>query len=110
MYSVLNALSEYTYFYISKNITLYTFLLDFKIVESLQCILKTKMPLTVLNCYTIVTVLNCHTILIKNVCRLLCKSMLPTMLINLCVKLKHLHLASYVGVEKLTSKINAALR
>ena len=40
MYSVLNTLSEYTYSYISKNITLYTFLLVFKIVESVQCILK----------------------------------------------------------------------
>ena len=40
MYSVLNTLSEYTYFYISKNITSYTFLLVFKIVESLQCILE----------------------------------------------------------------------
>ena len=40
MYSVLNTLSEYTNFYISKNITSYTFLLVFKIVESLQCILK----------------------------------------------------------------------
>ena len=40
MYSVLNTLSEYTYFYISKDITLYTFLLVFKIMESLQCILK----------------------------------------------------------------------
>ena len=39
MYSVWNTLSEYTYFYISKNITSYTFLLVFKIVESLQCIL-----------------------------------------------------------------------
>ena len=42
MYSVLNTLSEYTYFYISKNITSYTFVLVFKIVESLQCILKGK--------------------------------------------------------------------
>ena len=42
MYSVLNTLSEYTYFYISKNITSYTFLLIFKIVESLQCILNDK--------------------------------------------------------------------
>ena len=33
MYSILNTLSEYTYFYISKNITS-------KIVESLQCHLK----------------------------------------------------------------------
>ena len=40
MYSILNTLSEYTYFSISKNITSYTFLLVFKIVESLQCILK----------------------------------------------------------------------
>ena len=39
MYSVLNTLSEYAYFYISKNIS-YNFLLVFKIVESLQCILK----------------------------------------------------------------------
>ena len=38
--SVLNTLSDYTYFYISKKITSYTFLLVFKIVESLQCILK----------------------------------------------------------------------
>ena len=42
MYSVLNVLSEYTYFYISKSITPYTFLLVFKIVERLQCILKFK--------------------------------------------------------------------
>ena len=40
MYSVLSTLSEYTYFYISKNITSYTFFPVFKIVESLQCILK----------------------------------------------------------------------
>ena len=40
MYSLLNTLSEYTYFYISKNITSHTFLLVFKIVESLQCILN----------------------------------------------------------------------
>ena len=40
MRSVLNTISEYTYFYISKNITSYTFLLVFKIVESLKCILK----------------------------------------------------------------------
>ena len=61
---------------------------------------KTKMSLAVLNC---------HTILIENVCRLLCKSMLPTMFIKLCIKWKHIHLASYVGVEKLTSKVNADL-
>ena len=40
MYSVLNTLSEYIYFYISKNITSYTFVFVFKIVKSLQCILK----------------------------------------------------------------------
>ena len=42
MYVVLNTLSEYTYFYISKSVTLYTFLPIFKIVESLQCILKSS--------------------------------------------------------------------
>ena len=41
MYSVLNTLSEYTYFYISKDITLYAFSLVFKIVQSLQCIPNT---------------------------------------------------------------------
>ena len=40
MYSVLNTLSEYTCLYISKNITSYTFLLVFKVVENLQYILK----------------------------------------------------------------------
>ena len=40
MHCVLNILSEYTYFYISKNSTSYTFFLLFKIVESLQCILN----------------------------------------------------------------------
>ena len=40
MYSVLNTLSEYTCFYISKDNTLYTFLLVFKIVERLHFILK----------------------------------------------------------------------
>ena len=38
----MNTLSEYTYFYIHKNITSYTFLLIFKIVERLQSILNTK--------------------------------------------------------------------
>ena len=57
---------------------------------------KTKMPLTILYC---------HTILIENVCRLLSKSLF----IKMCIKLKHIHLASYLGVEKLTSKVNAAL-
>ena len=46
MYSVLNTRSEYTYFYISKNITSYTFLLVLKIVESRQCILKNKYTFT----------------------------------------------------------------
>ena len=40
MYSVLNTLSEYKCFYISKNTISYTFFLVFKIFESLQCILK----------------------------------------------------------------------
>ena len=40
MYSAMSTLSEYTHFYISKNITSYTFLLVFKIVESLQYILN----------------------------------------------------------------------
>ena len=46
-------------------------------------VFKAKIPLTVFNC---------HTILIENVCRLLCKSVLPIMFIKLCVKLKHIHL------------------
>ena len=40
IYSILNILSEYKWFYLSKNITSYTFLLVLKIVERLQCILK----------------------------------------------------------------------
>ena len=40
MYSVLNTISEYTYFYISKTITSCTCLLVFRIVESLQNIFK----------------------------------------------------------------------
>ena len=55
------------------------------------------------------TVLNYHTILIENVCRLLCKSMLATIFIKLCVKLKHIHLALYVGLEKLVANVNGAL-
>ena len=35
--------------------------------------------------------------------------MLPAMFIKMCVKIKQIHLASYVEVEKLTSKLNAAL-
>ena len=43
MYGVLNTLSEHTYFYISKNISLYTlFLLVFKIAKNLQCIFKSN--------------------------------------------------------------------
>ena len=42
MYNVLNTLSEYTYSSISKKITSYTFLLVFKIIESLQRILNLK--------------------------------------------------------------------
>ena len=67
----------------------------------LPCVVfKAEMPLTVFHC---------HKILIENVCRLSCKSMLPTMFIKMCVKLKYIHLASYVEVQKLTSKVNAAL-
>ena len=55
------------------------------------------------------TVFHCHTILIVNVCRMLCKPMLLSMFIKMCVKLNHIHLASYMEVEKLASKINAAL-
>ena len=62
-------------------------------------VFKTKMHLTVLNCYANV---------IENVCRLLCTSMLPTMFIKLCLKLKHIHLTSYVNEEKLAAKVNAA--
>ena len=40
IYSVLNTLSEHTYFYISKNIISYTFLLVFNIVQILHSILK----------------------------------------------------------------------
>ena len=38
MYSVLNTLSEYTFFYILEKLLHYVLL--FKIVESLQCIIK----------------------------------------------------------------------
>ena len=45
MYNALNTLSEYTYFYISKNIAALTslLLLVFKIVESLQCIINSNL-------------------------------------------------------------------
>ena len=42
MYRVLNTVSEYTSFYISKNITSYNFSFVFKIVKSRQCILNKK--------------------------------------------------------------------
>ena len=45
------------------------------------------------------TVFNYHTILIENVCKLSCKSMLPTMFIKMCVKLKHIYLSPYVEKE-----------
>ena len=61
---------------------------------------KTKLPLTVLHC---------HTVLIENVWRLLCKSMLPSMFIKMCVRLKHILWVSNVELEKLTWKVNAAL-
>ena len=64
------------------------------------CADKTKMLLTVFHC---------HTVPNENVCGLLCKSMLPNMFIKMCVKLKQIHLASYLEVEKLTSKVNASL-
>ena len=67
------------------------------------------LPCMVYKTKILLTVFHCHTILIENVCRLSCKSMLPTMFIKMCVKLKHIHLASSVEVEKLTSKVNAAL-
>ena len=34
--------------------------------------------------------------------------MLPTMFTKMCVKLKHIYLASYVEEEKRTLKVNAA--
>ena len=46
MYGVLSTLSEYMYFYISKNISSYNFLLVFEIIESFQCVLK-KLNITV---------------------------------------------------------------
>ena len=53
MYSVLNKLSEYSYFYISKkkkkkkNLLQTLFLPVFKYVESLQCVLKNKAQLEI---------------------------------------------------------------
>ena len=51
MLSVLNTLSEYKYFHISKYITLHTLLLlVFKIVERLQCILNRLITFNNLKC------------------------------------------------------------
>ena len=60
MYILLNTLSEYTYFYISKNITLYTFLLVFKIVENLQSILKASHYKWEMQCYVLHSYRNPH--------------------------------------------------
>ena len=46
MYSILNTLSEYLYFYVIRNITSDALLLVFQIIESLQCILKSLKPWT----------------------------------------------------------------
>ena len=51
MYSALNTISEYIYFYISKNITSCTFFLVFKTVESLQCILNLKSLISSPKCF-----------------------------------------------------------
>ena len=56
MYCVLNKLSEYMYFYISKIITSYTFLLVFKIVENLQCILSKNFCMLEIFCYSLIVV------------------------------------------------------
>ena len=113
MYLLLLLLSEWTVFSIARNMcskdldeqyTLdivfsFHFNVSFVNVQHfLPCMVyKTKIPLTVFHC---------HIILIENVCRLLCEWMLPTIIIKMCVKLKHIHLVSYVEVEKLTSKVN----
>ena len=48
MYSVLNTLSEYKYFYISKTLLHRLLLLVSKIIENLQCILKRLLDWTLL--------------------------------------------------------------
>ena len=48
IYSVLNKISEYIYFYKLENITSYTLLLVFKIVESLQRILKNTIKIIIM--------------------------------------------------------------
>ena len=49
MYSVLNTISEYTRLYLSENITSYTFLFVFKIVESLLC----SYSINAISCYSL---------------------------------------------------------
>ena len=49
MYNILNVQSEYTYFYITKNVTTYSFLVVSKIVESLQCVLNKKIFIKILS-------------------------------------------------------------
>ena len=74
VYSVLNKLSEYIYFYLSKNITSYTFPLVFKIVERLQYILKFKT--FVFNKFNLILqVLHHFIILSRCFCILLCETM-----------------------------------
>ena len=62
------------------------------------------LPCMVYKTKILLTVFHCHTILIENVCRLSCKSMLPTMFIKMCVKLKHIYLSpkwtKRTGVQK----------
>ena len=50
MYSVLNTLSEYLYFYISKDTTSHTFLHVFKIIKRFQRILKLWFDVNFLAC------------------------------------------------------------
>ena len=121
-YLLMLLLSEWTIFSIAGNMCSkdldkqYTLDIVFLFCTALFFILMSLLqmhyiflPCMVYKTKILLTVFHCHTILIENVCRLSCKSMLPTMFIKMCVKLKHIHLASSVEVEKLTSKVNAAL-
>ena len=63
LYSVLNTLSEYTYFYLSKNITSYIFLLFRKIIESLQCIMKHYWAIQMPGVYNITEFYKCLNVL-----------------------------------------------
>ena len=58
MYSVLNTLSEYTYFYISKTLLHTLLLLVSKIAENLRCILNLVNNLTPLGLWQLKTVLS----------------------------------------------------